>query len=549
MPDKEGSDDEKKSTKSVVNKKQKQMMGEEGYDIARDMGRVRPSKDKKDATTMPVSKEMRKTQKVNKGPSALELVKKKYGKAVMKVGKKKANEELDLTQVAEAFGGYIIEANGKKKNENERAIDRFIQSDDPFNVPSEKEAARRQVQKDAGEKVKKSVAGTPAAKDYKPAKTEKRKLSPTTPGGKVTIKYATPADERAAAASDALDDMIGDQKQKGKIFLGKPTAEIKQAAKKTINKPLADKVKSDRDKLTSRVKERSALRKGKSAQRQAVAGTSGEKTGSLSKGNLEFPGDRSGAYSQAQADIDFQKLLRRQGATGDFGATMSADARKIAQAKRDQRMRDQETPDPFDVYKKKQDKLQKDMMQYQKTTDQGLRTIASMNPSERAARGIGGGSTGGGSTEGAGGAGSRFSGSGSTKKVTDFTTGKEVERKVPERGGSVVVYNRRKGEDFVRDSKKKGKDSVITPEILPQGNKSGENLKLVNATRMQNIKKTAEITTKKYAKFAQKNPVLGGVTGLAAYDVGKGILGKIKNIVRGLNVEKPTKTGRISAGQ
>ena len=547
MPEKDGA--EEKSTKSVVNKKQKQMMGEEGYDIARDMGRVRPSKDKKDATTMPVSKEMRKTQKVNKGPSALELVKKKYGKAVMKVGKKKANEELDLTQVAEAFGGYIIEANGKKKNENERSIDRFIQSDDPFNVPSEKEAARRQVQKDAGEKVKKSVAGTPAAKDYKPAKTEKRKLSPTTPGGKVTIKYATPADERAAAASDALDDMIGDQKQKGKIFLGKPTAEIKQAAKKTINKPLADKVKSDRDKLTSRVKERSALRKGKSAQRQAVAGTSGEKTGSLSKGNLEFPGDRSGAYSQAQADIDFQKLLRRQGATGDFGATMSADARKIAQAKRDQRMRDQETPDPFDVYKKKQDKLQKDMMQYQKTTDQGLRTIASMNPSERAARGIGGGSTGGGSTEGAGGAGSRFSGSGSTKKVTDFTTGKEVERKVPERGGSVVVYNRRKGEDFVRDSKKKGKDSVITPEILPQGNKSGENLKLVNATRMQNIKKTAEITTKKYAKFAQKNPVLGGVTGLAAYDVGKGILGKIKNIVRGLNVEKPTKTGRISAGQ
>ena len=114
MPDKDG-DDEKKSTKSVVNKKQKQMMGEEGYDIARDMGKVRSSKDKKDATTMPPSKEMRKTQKVNKGPSALELVKKKYGKAVMNVGKKKANEELDLSKVAEAFGGYIVEANGDKK--------------------------------------------------------------------------------------------------------------------------------------------------------------------------------------------------------------------------------------------------------------------------------------------------------------------------------------------------------------------------------------------------------------------------------------------------
>ena len=54
-------------------------MGEEGYDIARDMGRVRPSKDKKDATTMPPSKEMKKTQKVNKGPSALERVKRRNG--------------------------------------------------------------------------------------------------------------------------------------------------------------------------------------------------------------------------------------------------------------------------------------------------------------------------------------------------------------------------------------------------------------------------------------------------------------------------------------
>ena len=108
MPEKYG--DEGKSTKSVVNKKQKQMMGEEGYDIARDMGRVNPSKDKKDATTMTPSKEMEKTRKVNKGPSALELVKKKYKSQIMDVGKKKVKEELDLTQVAEAFGGYIVEA-------------------------------------------------------------------------------------------------------------------------------------------------------------------------------------------------------------------------------------------------------------------------------------------------------------------------------------------------------------------------------------------------------------------------------------------------------
>ena len=61
----------------------KEFINEEGYDRLRDQGRVRPSKDKKDATTMPPSKEMKKTQKVNKGLSAVELVKKKYGKSVM----------------------------------------------------------------------------------------------------------------------------------------------------------------------------------------------------------------------------------------------------------------------------------------------------------------------------------------------------------------------------------------------------------------------------------------------------------------------------------
>ena len=68
----------------------KEFISEEGYDRLRDQGRIRPSKDKKDATTlrMPPSAEMKKTQKVNKGPSAFEIVKKKYGKAVMDMGKK-----------------------------------------------------------------------------------------------------------------------------------------------------------------------------------------------------------------------------------------------------------------------------------------------------------------------------------------------------------------------------------------------------------------------------------------------------------------------------
>jgi len=132
MPEKEGA--EEKTTKSVVNKKQKQMMGEEGYDVARDEGRVKPSKDKKDATTMPPSKEMENLRKVNKGPSALERVKadieKRYGKgAIMNVKKKKdkkedTKEELDLTKVAESFGGHIVES----------TIDDFIKAENPFEV-------------------------------------------------------------------------------------------------------------------------------------------------------------------------------------------------------------------------------------------------------------------------------------------------------------------------------------------------------------------------------------------------------------------------------
>ncbi|BCV02913.1 MAG: hypothetical protein CM15mV59_0360 [Caudoviricetes sp.] len=81
------------SVKSAVDSldsilKKKSNLGEEGYDHLRDRGMVRPSKDKKDATSYPPSAEMKKTQKVNTGPSAAEIVKKKYGKAVMNMGKK-----------------------------------------------------------------------------------------------------------------------------------------------------------------------------------------------------------------------------------------------------------------------------------------------------------------------------------------------------------------------------------------------------------------------------------------------------------------------------
>ena len=80
---------------SIVKKKSN--LGEEGYDVARDMGRVRPSKDKKDATSYPVSKEVRNMKgdtpmqkefkkKYGEKATALDAVKQKYKGQIM--GKK-----------------------------------------------------------------------------------------------------------------------------------------------------------------------------------------------------------------------------------------------------------------------------------------------------------------------------------------------------------------------------------------------------------------------------------------------------------------------------
>ena len=81
---------------------------EEGYDIARDMGKIPPTKGKKDATTMPPSKEMEKTRKVYKGPSALDIVKadikKKYGKgAIMGEAKSEQLEEDPIKNLINKF--------------------------------------------------------------------------------------------------------------------------------------------------------------------------------------------------------------------------------------------------------------------------------------------------------------------------------------------------------------------------------------------------------------------------------------------------------------
>ena len=79
---------------------------------------------------------------------------------------------------------------------------------------------------------------------------------------------------------------------------------------------------------------------------QRVKGaTGGKTTGSLSKGNLSFPGDRSGATSRVKADIE-----ARKGFSGSKSGGLKADetSKFVDRSVRQQRTVKQGTPDPFD---------------------------------------------------------------------------------------------------------------------------------------------------------------------------------------------------------
>ena len=464
MPEKDG--DEGKSTKSVVNKRQKQMMGEEGYDIARDMGRVRPSKDKKDATTMPPSKEMEKTRKVNKGPSAFERVKAKYGKSVMNVGKKKANEELDLTKVAEAFGGYIIEArrakripdaSGGKKTGSFRGGD--------LELPGDRTGATQQTKADIE-----------ARKGFKKNK----------PGG-LKDDERNPYVKREIRQS-RVDDLGGN------IF---DTPKISQ---KEYEKSLKDVRKSSR--------------KARDAQAQAFkdikayGGSLGlggdipvfdkDEKEPFEKPEDPFKGSTGKASKSAitkqefiPRDISTQKAAEK---TEKSFKQFSQDLRKAGSNIQDYKDRDIATMRTPPSRRSKPDITGTGGRNRPRITGSGTRDLSTMNPDELRRRDIGGDGTG--STEGgAGASGSTAGGTGSIRK----------------KGGALVT----KGGALVT----KG------GALVPRG---GELVKTVDAVP---VKQSALAkSAKAYAKFVKNNPVAGGVTSLAAYDLGKGILSKIMNL-------------------
>ena len=548
MPEKEGA--EEKSTKSVVNKKQKQMMGEEGYDIARDQGRVRPSKDKKDATTLrkPPSEEMKKTQIVNTGPSAYELIKKKYKGQIMNVGKKgkkKVQDEFDLTQVAEAFGGYIVEAPVEddkitaKPGEAGRTRKKIskIEKEITAPKPGEKEGAKKLISKTSSNnqnrRGRKSLTGN---------------IPPEERGGEVDKDPDTEVKRRELSAQQ-------DDKVRGEVSR---QAKADAATDNLISKIRQGKTKAGED--ASKVSSRRADR---------VRGASGgKKTGSLRQGNLEFPGDRTGATQQAKADIEARRGIKAAGGSGDIGFT--APNRKEKVQKRIDRAAAQGTPDPFDTpsptepIKPFGDKpvatgiQEPSVPKKRKSGIELTRPTADLVPKSF----------------------SDFS-----KKIKDLKVDRDIERRIENpKTASIVNKNKRtyrkRGGGYERLAKELGFNLVDPPKdppvqgpkdppvqgpkdapvqgprerggaiikrqpdstaivdqrpkrkqksgeeivrTLPRKNNTLPSLRTIDAGPIETIRKTGEVAIQKYSQFARNNPALG----LATYDIGKGIIGKI----------------------
>ena len=92
--------------------------------------------------------------------------------------------------------------------------------------------------------------------------------------------------------------------------------------------------------------DRKARGLGKRAERVKDA-SGGKKTGSLRKGNLSFPGDRTGAYSRTKSEIEFNKALKkaRGNTEGDLPKEAPQDVVDYAKKVRDKRIKKYKLPD------------------------------------------------------------------------------------------------------------------------------------------------------------------------------------------------------------
>ena len=538
-------------------------MGEEGYDIDRDMGRVRPSKDKKDATTLrkPPSAEMKKTQKVNKGPSAFERVKAKYGKSVMNVGKKKVKEELDLTQVAEAFGGYIVEApastgggskkDKKDKEEAERAAEtskkraEFAKSfdKDPTKASDAEKAA-------LGDKVGKADATREyervASEIDKPGEGQikgRERFAEFPGAGKVTTSKIGDKQKEGIVARTRRLKAQADKKQRISTAL-QGREDMEDGERRNINprkqgtpveietQPVAGagsrKQKED-DITTELIKKRFAS---KASQRAKTFKQGfGRKTGAdyvtgkptyMRPGVLGKDGKPRKAQKRSKLLPDFEQTKR----TIDMGLNPDESDKNqfIDQDVRNIRLDDLGTPDPFDPdYDKKVKKVDG-------RTKIGKKIKKAFTP----------------------------------PKFQTVQRPMEVDKETQpdtEKMGGQLVKSKRGFKDFdriMRDAKvdadiertiagsgggrktKIGTGTASDPEVVKNG-------RAKNARDVTALADTPEPSAFSQAKdrisdFTKKNPVAA----LATYDLGKGILGKIMKKARIPNVPTP-RAIRVSA--
>ena len=238
-------DDLKIDNKNPVKKKmQKKNLDEEGYDIARDMGRVKPSKDKKDASSYPVSKEVRDMKgdtpmqkefkkKYGKKATALDAVKQKYKGQMMDVKK----EELDLTKVAETFGGYIIV-------EKLGPDGQFIPDDPKFEKSFMRSREGRNIRKKSSPSLTRNMSTNKEIEDAAADQTNQNYSRSNT---RVTQNLSYPKDDRRTTGHDTEDFVEPEPekkktKKKTKTVTDRRLQRIRIAAKKT-KKPIVKTAK------------------------------------------------------------------------------------------------------------------------------------------------------------------------------------------------------------------------------------------------------------------------------------------------------------------
>ena len=442
----------------------------------------------------------------------------------MNVGKKKVKEELDLTQVAEALGGYVVEARRGKRIPNASGGKKTgsLRGGD-IEFPGDRTGATQQAKDDIE-----------ARKGFKKNK----------PGG-LKDDERNPYVKREVRRS-RVDDLGGDIEDQPKVTqkdfekslkaVGKEGAKIRKARRQAFkdvqtdpefggglegSKPTFDKKGKKFEKpedpfKTSQTPTGSAIKIFRFAPRHISTQQAAEKT---AKSFKQFSQDLR------KAGLNIQDYRDRDIATMRTGKSSS----KIKTTGADNLTRQDVGMSPPDEPRVKNPSYS----QFQKYADQARRDQDKLRAERDAAR-----NPSGMDADKIRAINKRITGAiDAEKRYTDAAQGKGTST------SAIVPMTKTK---TTKDGKDDVKQTNIGAYLNPNQNKKPV---------IKDDPKGGSIIKKSfdaYGKLAKSNPALGGFAGLAAYDIGKGILGKVKKytkaIVQTLNVQKPTKTGRISAG-